>query len=74
MKRMQIPQFVYQKFCVHEIAAVNLSKIYFLKNAKKTCKPNKRYLKNFGHHGWPTTKNFRIPLAKNEMATFRIQM
>ena len=74
MKRMQIPQSVYQKFCVHEIAAVNLSKIYFLKNAKKTWKPNKRYLKNFGYHGWPTAKNFKIPLAKNEMATFRSQI
>ena len=31
---------VVKKFYVHEIAAVNLSKIYFLKNAKKTCKPN----------------------------------
>ena len=31
---------MYEKFYVHEIAAVNLSKIYFLKNAKKTCKPN----------------------------------
>ena len=47
MKRLQIPQklvyenFTYtKKFYVHEIAAVNLSKIYFLKNAKKTCKPN----------------------------------
>ena len=26
-------------FYVHEFATVNLSKIYFLKNAKKTCKP-----------------------------------
>ena len=49
MKRLQIPQkYVYEnftypnKFCVHEIAAVNLSKIYFLKNAKKACKPNNR--------------------------------
>ena len=41
MKRLQIPQkLVYEKFYVHEIAAVNLSKIYFLKNAKKTWKPN----------------------------------
>ena len=32
------------KFYVHEIAAVELSKIYFLKNAKKTCKPNNRDL------------------------------
>ena len=32
------------KFYGPEIAAVNLSKIYFLKNAKKTCKPNNRDL------------------------------
>ena len=45
-KRLQIPQklvhekFTYtKKFYVEEIAAVNLSKMYFLKNAKKTCKP-----------------------------------
>ena len=45
MKRLQIPQkFVSEKLYVHEIAAVNLSKIYFLKNAKKTCKPNNRDL------------------------------
>ena len=35
---------VYEKFYVHEIAAVNLSKIYFLKNTKKVCKPNNRDL------------------------------
>ena len=29
---------------MHEIATVDLSKIYFLKNAKKTCKPNNREL------------------------------
>ena len=34
----------YEKFYVHEIAALNLSKTYFLKNAKKTCKPNNRNL------------------------------
>ena len=50
MKRLQIPQeLVYGKFYVHEknlheIAAVNLSKIYLLKNAKKTFKPNNRDL------------------------------
>ena len=33
-----------KKFYVHEIAAVDLSKINFLKNAKKTCKPNNRDL------------------------------
>ena len=33
--------FTYTKiFYVQEIAAVNLSKIYFLKNAKKIYKPN----------------------------------
>ena len=47
MKRLQIPQkrayekfYVDKKIYVHDIAAVNLSKIYFLKIAKKTCKPN----------------------------------
>ena len=53
MKRPQLPQkFVYKKFItqkkryVHEITAVNvnLSKIYFLINAKKTCKQNNRDL------------------------------
>ena len=45
MKRLQIPQkLVYKKFYVHEIAAVISSKNYFLKNAKKTCKPNNRDL------------------------------
>ena len=45
MKRLEIPQkLVCKKFYVHETVAVNLSKIYFLKNAKKTCKPNNRDL------------------------------
>ena len=45
MNRLQIPQkFVCEKFYIHEIATVNLSKIYFLKNAKKTCKTNNRDL------------------------------
>ena len=45
MKRLQIPQKrLYEKFYVHEFAAVNSSKIYFRKNAKKTCKPNNRDL------------------------------
>ena len=33
-----------KKFYLHKIAAVNLSKIYFLKNAMKTCKPHNRDL------------------------------
>ena len=45
MQRLQIPQkLVYEKFYVHEFATVNLLKTYFLKNAKKTCKPNNRDL------------------------------
>ena len=44
-KNLYTKNFTYKKKCyVHEIAAVNLSKIYFLKNAKKTCKPNKHDL------------------------------
>ena len=42
MQIMQKP--VYEKIYVQEIAAVNLLKIYFLKNAKTLCKPNKRDL------------------------------
>ena len=33
-----------KKFYGHEIATVDLLKIYFFKNAKKTCKPNNRNL------------------------------
>ena len=42
-KNLYMKSFTYVKnFYVHKIAAVNLSKIYFLKNAKRTCKPNNR--------------------------------
>ena len=45
MKRLQIPQkLVYENYNVHKIASVNLPEIYFLKNAKKLCKPNNRDL------------------------------
>ena len=51
MKRQQIPQklctknFTYtKKFYAHEIAAMNLSNIYFLKNTKKIGKPNNCHL------------------------------
>ena len=44
-KWLQIPQeFVYEKFYVYEIAAVDLSKTCFLKNKMKTCKPSNRDL------------------------------
>ena len=57
MKRLQIPQnsvrevAAVKKFYVHEIAPVDLSKIYFLKNAKKTCKPSNRDL----NRDWKST-------------------
>ena len=35
---------VVKKFYVREIATVNLSKIYFLENAEKTCNPKNRDL------------------------------
>ena len=45
MWSLQIPQkLVYENFYVHEIAAVDLSQIYFLKNEKKICEPNNRDL------------------------------
>ena len=40
MKKLQTRKNMYEKFYVHEIGAKNLSKIYFLENGKKTCKPN----------------------------------
>ena len=50
-KWLQIPKklctknFTYtKKFYVGEITAGDLSKIYFLKNAMKACKPNNPYL------------------------------
>ena len=33
-----------KKIYIHEISSVNLSKIYFFKNAKKRCQPNNRDL------------------------------
>ena len=33
-----------KKFYADKIAAIDLSKIYFLKNVNKTCKPNNRNL------------------------------
>ena len=44
-KNLCTKKFTYtKKFYVHEIAAVDLSKIYFFKNAKETCKLNNRDL------------------------------
>ena len=62
MKRLQIPlKLVYEKIYVHKIAAVNLSKIYFSKNSKKTCKPNNHDL----HGDWITKQNEYIPYHKH---------
>ena len=67
MKRLQIPQkLVYQKFYVHGIAAVNLSKISSLKNAKKTCKPNNSDL----NRDWITQKN--VQNYYNEKCTYNV--
>ena len=46
MKRLHIPQkLVYEKFDVPKnILRIKFIKIYFVKNAKKICKPNKRDL------------------------------
>ena len=45
MKRLQIPQKPMDEKCyVHEMAAENLSKMHFLKNSRRTCKPNNRNL------------------------------
>ena len=42
-KNLCTENFTYtKKFYVHEGATVNLSKTYFLKNGKKTCKPSNR--------------------------------
>ena len=41
MKRLQnLQKRLYEKFYIHKIAAVNFSKIYFLKKAKKPSKQN----------------------------------
>ena len=63
MKRLEISlklgseNFTYtKKFYAYEIAAVNLSKIFFLKNAKKTCKPNNRDL----NRDWIMAENILI--------------
>ena len=45
-----------KKIYVHEIAATDLSKIYFLKNAKKTCKPNNRDL----NRNWINSLNKKV--------------
>ena len=61
MKRLQIPRkivdekfYVHEKIYAHEIAAVYLSQIYFLKSAKKTCKLNNRDL----NRDWISMKCF----------------
>ena len=67
MKRLLIPQkLVYGKFYghEHEYAAVNLSKIYFLKNAKKTFNPNNHNL----NQDW--TKLTVVPQQMQETGTY----
>ena len=54
--------YVHEKLYVHKIVAVNLSKIYFLKNAKKTCKSNNRHIKSRlnNHRVRKDRRNFHI--------------
>ena len=44
LQKLVYTKFYTKKFYIHEIAAIDLSKIYFLKNTKKTCKPNSHNL------------------------------
>ena len=65
-----------KKFYEHEIAAVDLSKIYFHKNALKTCKPNNRDL----NHDWKirwlgrafSSCLLRAIIARNHLPFFKI--
>ena len=50
-----------KKFYVYEIATLNLSNIYFFKNAKKTCKPNNRDLNG----NWTIPVNMRFNISSN---------
>ena len=60
MKRMQIPQkLVYEKFYIHEKILHKRNyrrkfiKLFLVKNAKKTCKPNKRDLNSITSWEYP---------------------
>ena len=72
MKILQIPQkLVYEKFYVHEIAPV--SKIYFLKNTKKTCKSNNRdlnrdWIKIINHSFCSPVKKGKVPKKEKKNA------
>ena len=50
-----------KKFYIHKIDAVNLSKIYFLKNTKKTCTSNNRDL----NRNWTTKSARQVLFHKN---------
>ena len=55
---------MYEKFCVREIAAVNLSKINGLKTAEKTCKLNNRDL-------YHDRKEKRLPFQPSQTVYIR---
>ena len=60
-KTLYKKNFTYtKKIYVQEIAAVDLSKIYFLKNAKKTCKTNNRDLNRDWNGSYKLLKNHLI--------------
>ena len=61
-KNLRTKNFTYRrKLYVHKITAVNVSKIYFLKNAKKSCKPNNRGL----NRDWKKLWTLLIAMTNN---------
>ena len=67
MKRLQIPEnlctknFTYtKKFYVHEITAAILSKIYFLKNAKKTWTKQPRFTSRLNNYRSASIFTFHV--------------
>ena len=68
-KNLCTKNFTYmKKFCSHEIAAVSLSKIYFLENARKTFKPNNRDL----NRDWMKWKLVLLKSCFYQQKLFRI--
>ena len=61
-KNLRTKNFTYRrKLYVHKITAVNVSKIYFLKNANKSCKPNNRGL----NRDWKKLSTLLIAMTNN---------
>ena len=71
LQKLGIKNVTYKKiFYVHEIATVNLSKLYFLKNAKKTFEPNshvlnRNWITDHGHDKYITTQELNKLTSEN---------